>query len=72
MNRVRRRRLAEAVLIFKDGEENDEQLLSQNATLLEVQVHLEPLMNQLRLLANICFTQKFINNIIRVRNQEQQ
>lgn len=56
MNRVRRRRLAEAVLIFDDSAANDELLLSQDATLLEVQVHLEPLMHQLRLLANICFT----------------
>ena len=42
-----------------------------DATLLEVIVHLEPLLDKLNLLANICFTQKFINNILRIEAEQQ-
>lgn len=63
-NQVRRRRLAEGTLV--EGVD-----VYGEVTLLEVIVHLEPLIDKLNLLANICFTQKFINNILRIEQEEE-
>ena len=51
-------------MLFKDsvGIENP-------PTLLELKLHLLSLMQKLNLLATICFTQKFINNVIEVKKQ---
>ena len=40
-------------------------------TLLDLLTHLSPLLTQLKLLATICFTKKFIDNIIEVKKREQ-
>jgi hypothetical protein len=58
-NKVMKRRKFESLMLF--GEEECQSL--DYPTLLEVKIHMEPVMNQLRLLATICFTQKFIDDI---------
>ena len=61
-NQVKRRRLGET-LFLSGGIEGDH-------SLLELIVHMEPQIAQLRLLSNICFTQKFINNIVKVKQEQ--
>jgi hypothetical protein len=82
-NKVQTRRKFEDALIFnrqgvadvKSAEAvQKSELLSNSAsppTLLDLLTHLSPLLTQLKLLATICFTKKFIDNIIEVKKREQ-
>jgi hypothetical protein len=67
-NKVAMRRAFESKLLF--GEASDLKDEAQSSpTLLELKIHMKPVMDKLRLLATICFTQNFINNIDEVNKE---
>lgn len=82
-NKVQTRRKFEDALIFNQQDVTDvksaeavkkSESLPNSAsppTLLDLLTHLSPLLAQLKLLATICFTKKFIDNIIEVKKREQ-
>jgi len=83
-NKVHTRRKFEDTLIFDQQGEEDAKIkeamksnrpspeAASPPTLLDLLTHLSPLLTQLKLLATICFTKKFIDNIIEVKKQEQE
>ena len=75
-NQVRKRRRFEDILLFGMGHGPDSsssaEAESKRPTLLELKVHLGSLIAKLKLLATICFTQKFIDDITEVKKVNQQ
>ena len=51
----------------KDEKQLTEKAIIEKPSLLELMVIMQPLLEKLRLVASICFTKKFIDNIIEAK-----
>lgn len=78
-NQVVKRRRFEDIMIFEPQTDQtnlitSKDVLKKKPTLIDLKIHLGPVLTKLKLLATICFTQKFIDDINEVNkiNKEQQ